>query len=125
MPHARGRSQRGERRCDDACQHLEDHPPSLLVFHINSSFPVLITSLRDFGSEGGRVGPLGLTSRHPSPFTLHRLIVPVVATFAARVASGVVTTAGASVLGAAVVVVTIRGVCGSVLVLGVFHLARG
>ena len=33
MPHARGRSQRGERRCDDACQHLEDQPPSLFVFH--------------------------------------------------------------------------------------------
>ena len=36
--HARGRSQRGERRRDDACQHLEDYPPSLFVFHINSSF---------------------------------------------------------------------------------------
>ena len=30
---ARGRSQRGERRSDDACQHLEDYPPSLFVFH--------------------------------------------------------------------------------------------
>ena len=33
MPHARGRSQRGERRCDDACQHLEGQPPYLLVLH--------------------------------------------------------------------------------------------
>ena len=33
MPHARGRSQRGERRSDDACQHLEDYPPYLLVLH--------------------------------------------------------------------------------------------
>ena len=46
MPHARGRSQRGERRSDDACrsqrgerrsddacQHLEGQPPYLLVLH--------------------------------------------------------------------------------------------
>ena len=31
--HARGRSQRGERRSDDACQHLEGQPPYLLVLH--------------------------------------------------------------------------------------------
>ena len=30
---ARGRSQRGERRSDDACQHLEGQPPYLLVLH--------------------------------------------------------------------------------------------
>ena len=36
--HARGRSQRRQRRSDDACQHLEDYPPPLFVFHINSSF---------------------------------------------------------------------------------------
>ena len=44
---------------------------------------------------------------HLSPFTL---VVPVVTTFAARVASGVVTTAGASVLGAAVAAVLRRSV---------------
>ena len=31
--HARGRSQRGQRRSDDACQHLEGQPPYLLVLH--------------------------------------------------------------------------------------------
>ena len=65
-------------------------------------------------------GPLGLTSCHLSPFTRHRLIIPVVATVAARVASGVVTIRGIRGIRVRVVAAVLRrsvvpGFCRTVL----------
>ena len=93
--------------------------PWSILFDLRSSLLTLDNAQMRFG--------IVLAYSQPSTFLfpLFTLIVPVVTTFAARVASGVVATAGAAVLGASVVVTTIRGIRGSVLVLGVFHLAGG
>ena len=55
----------------------------------------LRSSLLSLGIAQASLALLSLTrSLHLSPFTRHRLIIPVVTTFAARVASGVVTIRG-------------------------------
>ena len=86
------------------------------LFDLRSSLLTLDNAQMRFG--------IVLAYSQPSTF-LFPLFSLIVSISVVTAASGIVATAVAAVLGAAVVVVTIRGVRGSVLLLGVFHLARG